>query len=228
MKKLFTLGLLAILLSSGAFAQLYVGASGALHMDEKLTAAQISERFQNGDGIFYGPFAEIIFGHLGVGLAANFSVYERDVYAYNFTTLTYDTLLAEKLVDYDVVLYASYHLFKDKPFLDPFGELGFGMLATDFASDASKTAYNPFEDSPLMASSYWYAGMGLGINLGGLGIFGKFSFNQPVFDPVTATYRADLGGGEVMLDPYGYDWWLFPDGYLPKFRFTLGAKIALD
>lgn len=225
MKKFFAVFLMAAVLGSGAFAQVFVGVSGALHMDEKLSAADISERFQKGDGIFYGPFAEISFGNLGLGLSVNLSFYERSVEYTDALLITH--VFTYNLMDYDVTGYVSYHLFGSTALLDPFGELGFGMMATDLASTADKELYNPFVDSPFMASNYWYAALGLGINLGGIGIFGKFSFNYPVFEPVEATYKDGFGGGTTTLLPYGYDEVLFPEGYLPKFRFTLGAKLSL-
>jgi len=221
MKKILIVLVLVSLVATGAFAQLVFGVTGALHMDEKLSSAQIQQRFQDGEGIFYGPFAEIIFGNLGIGLAGNFSFYEGTglIQPYNVN------ITGKRMMDYDVTLYLSYHLFGGRSFLDPFGEIGGGVIATTFA-DSNDQDLIPW-DGPLLANGYWYAAIGLGINLGGLGIFGKFSYNHRVDKPVTADMKPTFGTGTQDLPGYGFDSVLFPNGYLPKYRFPLGAKLAI-
>jgi hypothetical protein len=223
MKKFLVALLFVAVIASGSFAQLMIGLSGALHMDERLTAEEINARFKSGDGIFYGPTIEIAGRHLGVGVTGNVSSYDRDV--------TFDSYLGPitqtfKFTDYDLTLYLSYHLFGGRAFLDPFGEFGGGVLAMGFAEDADNEAYNPYDGNFLMANYYWYAALGLGLNLGPIGVFGKFSFNYALKN---ADYKANWRGTETetTLYPYGYDEVLFPNGYLPKYRFTAGVKLIL-
>jgi hypothetical protein len=222
MKKIFIALLFVVLVTSGAFAQLMIGLSGALHMDTKLSGSEISDRFQQGDGIFYGPSIEYVGKNFGVGFAGNFSFYKRDV---TFTDGGYTWSRSMGFTDYDMTLYLSYHALGGHAFLDPFGELGGGLLATGFTDSADRDTYSPYDGSFLFASYYWYAALGCGVNLGPIGIFGKFSFNYPF----AGSYRTTWRNTDVKTDlyPYGYDEVLFPDGYLPKFRFTIGAKMFL-
>jgi hypothetical protein len=224
MKKLLIALLLAALVSTGAFAQLMIGLSGALHMDNQLTSQEIKDRFEQGDGIFYGPFIEIAGRHLGIGVTGNVSNYERLVeFTDGYTHASYWQTM--KLTDYDLTLYLSYHLFGGHALLDPFGEFGGGILATGFKDSADRDAYNPYDGDFFMASYYWYAALGLGVNLGPIGVFGKFSFNYPTSSAFKDTWKGtDI---ETDLYPYGYDQTLFPDGYLPKYRFTAGIKLIL-
>ncbi|HOX33226.1 MAG TPA: hypothetical protein PLB91_12915 [Spirochaetales bacterium] len=217
-KKLIAIGVLAALVGTGAFAQVVLGLTGALHMDTELSASEIQDRFSDGEGIFYGPFIEVIFHKFGIGLAGNFSFYEAaDAFGSGYTY---------EMMDYDITFFASYHFLGGRSFLDPFGELGFGYIATDFANEEDKDnpALNPYQDAPLFASYYWYAAIGLGLNLGPIGVFGKFAFNYPTSKDVEAEWKT---GGTTDLYPYGFDSVLFPDGYLPKYRFTIGAKLIL-
>jgi hypothetical protein len=225
MKKILVALLFAAVIASGSFAQLMVGISGALHMDEKLTASEINARFKSGDGIFYGPFIEIAGKNFGVGFTANVSNYDRVVtYTDTWTSTSYSQTF--KLTDYDLTLYLSYHIFGARAFLDPFGEFGGGILATGFANSNDNATYNPYDGSFFMANYYWYGALGLGLNLGPIGVFGKFSFNYPFKN---ADYKAKWRGTDVetTLYPYGYDSVLFPNGYLPKYRFTAGVKLIL-
>jgi hypothetical protein len=229
MKKTLTALLFAVLISSGAFAQLMVGLSGALHMDSKLSGHEIRDRFRQGDGIFYGIQAEFVGRHMGVGLTGNFSSYDREATFLDYTDASIDTKTFG-FTDYDLTLYLSYHLFGGHAFLDPFGEFGGGVLASGFKDSADTDIYNPYDSSFLMASYYWYAALGLGVNLGPIGVFGKFSYNYPIRSNYKADWNTDLTGysGETELYPYGYDGSaLFENGYLPKFRFTAGVKLIL-
>lgn len=221
MKKFLAVFLLVAVVGTGAFAQITLGVSGALHMDSQLSASDIQARFAKGEGIFYGPFVEVIFGNLGLGLNANLSFYTG---AGSLSPYMVD-ITGIPMVDYDIDLYLSYHLFGGRAFLDPFGEIGFGVMATTFASEANQ-AVIPW-DGPLLASSYWYGALGLGINLGGIGIFGKFAYNNLLPTPVSAEWKAGQGTGETELPGYGYDTVLFPNGYLPKYRVTFGVKLIL-
>jgi hypothetical protein len=232
MKKIMAALLFAAVLGSGAFAQLMVGVSGALHMDEKLSASEIRDRFQKGDGIFYGPTFEIAGRHLGVGLTGNVSSYERDVYvqAWDQSGLSFTGPVLHQIMqftDYDLTLYLSYHLFGGHAFLDPFGEFGGGVLATGFKNDADTQTYNPYQGDFFAASYYWYAALGLGVNLGPIGLYGKFSFNYPLKTKFQDTLRGDTSDTKYDLNPYGFDQVLYADGYLPKYRFTAGVKLIL-
>ena len=210
MKKILVALLLVAVIASGAFAQLMIGVSGAVHTDQ-FSATEIRNSFQSGEGVFYGGLVEIAGRNLGVGVMGNISNY----------TIAPSTV---KLTDYDLTLYLSYHLFGARAFLDPFGEFGGGVLATGFADSADNTLYNPYDGSFFAASYYWYAALGLGVNLGPIGIFGKFAFNYPVKSSFQTTWK----GTDVKTDlyPYGYDA-LNLNGYLPKFRFTAGVKLIL-
>jgi hypothetical protein len=226
MKKLLIALLLAALVSTGAFAQLMIGLSGALHMDNQLTSQEIKDRFEKGDGIFYGPTIEIAGRHFGVGVTGNMSSYERDVAFVNLNTTLVDTFTA-KLTDYDLTLYLSYHLFGGHALLDPFGEFGGGILATGFKDSTVRDTYNPYEGDFFLASYYWYAALGLGVNLGPIGVFGKFSFNYPTNSAFKDKFKGT--DTETELYPYGYDGIIFTgdNGYLPKYRFTAGIKLIL-
>jgi hypothetical protein len=226
LKKIPIALLFAVLISSGAFAQLMIGLSGALHMDTQLSASEISDRFKQGDGIFYGPSIELVGNKLGVGLAGNISSYARVVKIVS-GPLSWDQSM--KFNDYDLTLYLSYHLFGARAFLDPFGEFGGGVIATGFADKSDQDTYSPYDSAFLMASYYWYAALGLGVNLGPIGLFGKLAFNYPIRSSFKADWNTNTTGysGSTELYPYGYDDVLYPNGYLPKMRFTAGVKLIL-
>ena len=234
MKKFGIALLFAVLLSSGAFAQLMIGVSGALHMDSQLSGSEIKDRFNKGDGIFYGGSIEIAGKHLGLGVTLNVSNY--DLYFDGIPSLGYyngqSYTVASGLLsmrDYDITVYLSYHLFGARKFLDPFGEFGGGLLATGFDKSSDNDAYNPYDSAFFMAKYYWYAGLGLGLNLGIIGVSAKVSYNYPLSTKYKTNLKSELGGAEADLTPYGYDGenGLFPDGYVPKYRLTLGAKLIL-
>jgi hypothetical protein len=153
------------------------------------------------------------------------SFYTRDV---SLTDSLGNPLLSMpmKFTDYDLTLYLSYHVFGGHAFLDPFGELGGAVLATGFTDQTDRDNLSPYDGSFLMASYYWYGALGLGVNLGPIGLYGKFSYNYPLKSNFKTTWK-NSGGVETDLYPYGYDAVLFPDGYLPKFRFTAGVKLIL-
>jgi hypothetical protein len=205
-RKLAALIAIVAIAASGAYAQLIVGVSGALPMDTQMNAADIQAAFQDGSAIMYGGFAELGFGKVGLGLSVNSNLY---------TDSYFDQLMRTA----DIQVYFSYHLFGIKAFLDPFGELGAGLIGTMYG-DTTQVSTSSFVD----ASYYWYAAVGVGVNLGPVGIFGKFAYNNAVGQAVS--YEDDLGVTQT-YPPYGT--YLFGDGvtYLPPFRFTLGAKLLL-
>jgi hypothetical protein len=205
-KKLFVVFAMVALVAAGASAQLMFGVSGALHMDTQLDSNQIIDQFQQGEGIFYGPFAEIAFGRLGFGVSGNFSFWTDDV-------------LQTEFVDYDVAFFVAYHLFKARFLLDPFVEIGTGYIAQDFANEAE----DPNPDDPLGANMYWYTAFGVGVNLGAVGVFGKFAYNNVLQDQLDASNLVAYPDGKL---PY---YRLDMDGkpYIPAFRFTAGVKFIL-
>ncbi|HET7839286.1 MAG TPA: hypothetical protein VFL04_05970, partial [Rectinemataceae bacterium] len=158
-KKLIIVLLLVLVLGSSTYAQLVLGVSGALRADSTMSASSIASQYKSGQNIFYGPFVEIIFGKLGLGVSGNFSFFED---------------LGTKFMDYDVDGYVSYHLFGGRAFLDPFGELGLGLMAYNYANSSDNPSTN---DSPISGNYYWFGGFGLGLNLGPIGIFGKMDYN---------------------------------------------------
>lgn len=208
-KKIIALVAIAAMAATGAFAQLALGLSGSLYTDENLTRDQVIEQFQDGTGVFYGPFVELGLGKLGLGMAANFSFYEYDYFGAGFDV---------PLMEYDVNLYMQAHFFGYAAFLDPFLELGFGTMGFDFQD--TEEFPDPDPENPLAASNYWQAGLGLGLNLGPLGAF------------VKVLYMFDLGAAEMTYYYWdGFDWVedTAPGEPYPlrKMKVTIGAKINL-
>ena len=194
------------LIGSAAFGQIMVYGSGAIRTDSNDLAATFKDF--GGKGTFWGGGAELVFGSLGIGASANISLYT-DVFAW---------------MDYDYNVYLSYHLFGGRAFLDPFGEAGGGQMGTDYAKSAEKPA--ELGDKPVAANYYWYGALGVGINLGSIGVFGKFAFN-------TLIDIADSYDDGTPVPPVG-NWELSSDGLnyvvvpvMPAFRFVLGVKLIL-
>ncbi len=202
-KRLIALAAVLAIATTGAFAQLAIGATGALYSDSDLAPEDIVARFQNGDGIYYGPFIELGLGKLALGFSANFSFYTED---WGF--------MQPEMMDIDGAFYLQGHLFRYRSFLDPFVEAGAGMMMKDYANKDE----DPDEDNPLLATKYVHVGGGLGLNLGGLGIFGKLLYMFPINEPVTAIFEAPDGSTfEYNLEKYP----------IRKLKFYLGAKIIL-
>jgi hypothetical protein len=203
MKKILIAATLALIVASGAFAQLAIGASGAIYTDSDDIQAAI-EKFKNREGIFYGPFVELGLGKLALGVSANFSFYTVD-----FGWGTY-----YEMMDYDVAGYLQAHLFKYKSFLDPFVEAGVGMMAQDYANADE----DPDENNPIIASTYWYAGAGFGINIGSLGVFFKGLYNFDLGEPVQGEIYDEYGNPVPIILAE------FP---ISNLRFLLGVKMIL-
>ncbi len=213
-KKLIIVLLLVLVLGSSSYAQLVIGASGALRLDTTMSASSIGSEFKNGQNVFYGPFIEIIFGKLGLGVSGNFSFFED---------------LGTKFVDYDVDGYLSYHIFGGRAFLDPFGELGVGLMAYSYANSSENPSYNGDSSLPIAANYYWYGAFGLGVNLGPIGIFGKMAYNFRI--PGHLTGKDDFGNsydipyyGSYSVNGLGQP---IVNPYVPNIRFVLGAKLIL-
>jgi len=209
-RKLIAIIALAALVTTGAFAQLALGFTGASYSDT--TARDAFANFRTGEGVFYGPFVELGLGGLALGVSGNFSFYQQDM-SYN-----QDGSYIVKMVDYDVAGYLQGHLFGYKSFLDPFVEAGIGQMGTSFANRND----NPNPGTPLYATNYWQIGAGLGLNFGGLGIFTKILYMTPFSEPATASY--------TYTDSYGaqqtgyYDLQKYP---LKRPKVILGAKLIL-
>jgi hypothetical protein len=216
MKKLLAVALFVALITAGASAQLMFGATGDLHIgDSDLNDAindpnVLMNQFQKGDGVYVGGFAELAFGNLGFGAAGTFS----------FPIDYFDN---EWMV-YDFTGYVSYHLFGARFFLDPFVEIGGGYTASDYANPSD----SPNPNFPISATIFWYGSAGLGINLGGLGVFAKLAYisalstqlDGPV-DPYTGeitkipNYRDPLSDNQLAAT------------VLPPYKVTIGAKFIL-
>ena len=206
MKRTFIVILLVACLAVPAvFGQLVFGVSGALYTDTKLSFNDTVSRFQDGDGIFYGPFVELGMNQLAIGLSGNFSFYTEDWGTWWTGADVYS------FVDYDVSFYVQAHLFEYSSFLDFFGEAGVGQMGKDFRDDAQ----DPDPENPLYATNYFEAGLGLGINLGDLGFLWKTLYMFPG-DPVLGTMPAGADG-EYYLQEYP----------LKRIKIILGAKLML-
>lgn len=210
-KKIIAVLALAALVTTGAFAQLALGISGNIYTDTKMSGGEVVDRFQNGEGIFYGAFVELGLGKLALGGAANFSFYEED------WSMLQDGSWMMKMVDYDVNLYLQGHLFGYKALFDPFAEAGFGVMGKNYQEEEYQNA------DPLSVTAYFQAGLGLGVNLGGLGFFFKTLYLFPG-DPVQT--EADLydENGNIIPGSATYD---LPMYDLTRMKIVLGAKIIL-
>lgn len=172
MKKISILAMALLLLASGSvWAQLSLGGTGAVFADTSQSADEIVALFRQGEGIFYGPLVELGLRNLAIGAAFNWSYYYSDIGG------------PRKMVDYDINGYLQGHLFSYRAFIDPFFEVGFGRVASDFADSAEDTD----SSNPLTASNYFQAGGGLGLNFGNLGIFVKALYAIASDNPVMNT-----------------------------------------
>ena len=185
MKKILIMAVLIAVTAAGAFAMDFtLGASGALYMStdelQSSEAEGIMDQFENGEGVYYGLNAELLFRKFGLGLYSYFSFYEVD----EFHT--------QDMMDVDVNFSLSYHLFKTTSFIDPFVEGGFGAITRDL------TALGGYQlDEPItyQGTKYVFAGAGLGVNIGFIGAFAKLQYHVPTgnveFDDEGYTYVAD-------------------------------------
>lgn len=193
MRKMSVIAMMVLLLAgSSAWAQLALGGTGAVFANTNQTPESILDMFREGEGIFYGPFLELGMKNIALGAAFNWSYYTTDL---------------GQMVDYDLNGYLQGHLFSYKAFIDPFLEVGFGRIASDYAdSDA-----DPDSSNPLRATKYFQAGGGLGLNLGNLGFFLKALYMIPADEPVY-----DSSGSYTLVD--------YP---LKPLKVFMGAKIML-
>lgn len=206
MKRLFVALMLIAFVTTGAFAQIVLGVTGVQYYEEvdgKLpTVGQAWEQFKEGTGVYWGGYGEIILGKLGLGLSFNQQTYKDP----------FNSPL-EDMWNYDVNFFLSYHLFGGRAFIDPFLQAGVGMMAYDYKNKEDLRQEPGWEwlgDDPLFGSLYYDFGFGLGINLGGIGIFAKGMWNIQSNEPL---YYED--GGEM------FSWPVMP------FKWVFGAKLIL-
>jgi hypothetical protein len=210
-KRLTILLLLLTFAASGAFAlNLSLGISGSLYMSQEeldnSSRHDIWAQFENGEGIYYGLNGELLFNKWAIGLYTYFSFYEWE----DSGVLTFD------MMDADINFSLSNHFFGTKSFIDPFVEAGFGAITR------SITAFTPFGgekeelDEPFtyLGTEYWFLGVGLGINIGSVGVFTKLQYHDAI-GPVTVEDNEQWG-------TYTTD-----DFPLKKYKVVLGGKIIL-
>ncbi len=215
MKKTILIVTLLALVTGGLFAEITFGLSGVQYYQKDANGnwpslKQVFEDFNNGQGVFYGAFAEILGRNWGLGFSFNYQPPAE--YA------LYDTY---SLFMWDGCLYLSSHFFGGAAFLDPFAEVGIGVVAIDYYNKEALIAENPSagidKDDPLMASAYLTIGGGLGINLKPLGVFIKANFVRPSFGNLKG--KDDTTGVEYTIPSI--------DDILMPLRWTIGAKLIL-
>lgn len=224
MKKLIAILALGALVVTGAFAELTLGVSGAQYYQEdangNLPSLQDAWKdFQEGNGVYYGGFAEILGRHWGLGLAFNYDPLQDGIDPETGSPNPFGDFMS-----YDVNLYLSYHLFGGAAFLDPFVEAGFGITAFDYQNKDelnNDPLVAPYidDDDPLYASAYTTVGLGLGLNLKPIGVFFKANWCKEGKSPVKGTYDSDTPNAGQQYDIS--QWSVMP------FRWTFGAKLIL-
>jgi hypothetical protein len=179
MKRTFALALgIALIAATGVWAQLAIGATGAVYATGGTPTESIVDDFKNGEGVFYGPLIEIGMRNMALGASFNWSKYTE-----------YFGATPKEMIDWDLNGYVQGHLFGYKAAIDPFLEAGFGMMAKDYADPVDAG------DDPLLAVKYFQAGAGLGINLGALGVFAKVLYMIP-------TDTVESSTGMYLLEEY--------------------------
>ncbi len=209
MKKIIILLLLLTFAATGAFAvDFSLGASGALYMSSEefddSDRHDIWAQFEKGENVYYGVNAELLFDNVGLGLYTYFSFYE-----------WYDPFWGDgyEMMDTDINLSLSYHFFGATAFLDPFVEAGFGQITRSVTAYDDGSGMEELEEPfPFLGTEYWFAGFGLGVNLGGLGGFAKVQYHHPT------------GNVEVDNDEGGYNY-TTDDFPLNDLKVVMGLKI---
>ncbi len=202
-----TLLVLAIvaLLTTGAFGQIVLGITGVQYYEKDTTLSQAWADFKDGTGVYWGGYGELILHRLGLGLSFNQQTYS------NSDILSPDYGL--DMWNYDVNFFLSYHILGGRSFIDPFLQAGVGEIAYDYKDKAAaRLVYPDLTDDPLFGSIYTDFGFGLGINLGGIGIFAKGMWNVQSDKPL---YSQTNSGVEI------FSWPVMP------FKWVFGAKLIL-
>ncbi|MEI6387075.1 MAG: hypothetical protein WCQ50_10585 [Spirochaetota bacterium] len=213
MKKLLAVAFFVALIAGGASAQLMFGATGDLHLGESDLNDAVNDpnvllnQFQKGDGVYVGGFVELAFGNLGFGGSGTFS-FPIDYFGNSWMV-------------YDATGYVSYHLFGARFFLDPFVEVGGGYTASDYSDVNMQNGF------PISATIFWYGSAGLGINLGGLGVFAKLAYVSALSTQLDGP--TDLYGNPTKIpnyrDPLATN--QLTATMLPPYKVTIGAKFIL-
>ncbi len=205
MKKTILVLTILAFVATGAFGQLVLGISGVQYYQEDIngdlpTLSEAWGDFKDGTGVYGGVFAELIMGKTGLGLSFNQQTFS-------------DPIPALDMWNYDINLSLSYHVFGGRAFIDPFLQAGIGEMAYDYKDKVAAAAelLTTFTEDPLLASIYYDFGLGLGVNLGSIGVFFKAMWNVQSDEPVTAQ------------DNYTT---LFPWPVMP-FKWVFGAKLIL-
>lgn len=192
--------------ATGAFGQIVFGVSAQQYYqrDANGDLPNLSEAwddFRDGQGVYWGGFAEFIFEKLGIGLSFNQQTYK------------YEPDSRLDMWNYDVNVYLSYHLFGGDAFLDPFVQAGIGQWGFGYTdTDAARYYYPDLTDDPLAASNYADIGLGLGLNLEHVGIFFKAMWSKQSDEPVKTNDGYDTAIWELPVMP---------------FKWVFGAKILL-
>ncbi|HUW70828.1 MAG TPA: hypothetical protein VMX33_11410 [bacterium] len=202
-----TLLVLAIvaLLTTGAFGQIVLGVTGVQYYEKDAagnlpTLSEAWADFKDGTGVYWGGYGEIILHKLGLGLSFNQQTYPDSVNS------TYD------MWNYDVNFFLSYHILGGRSLIDPFLQAGIGEMAYDYKNKAAVQAIYPdLTDDPLFGSIYYDFGLGLGVNLGGIGIFAKGMWNVQSNEPL----YSQTGSFPI------FSWPVMP------FKWVFGAKLIL-
>ena len=202
-----TLLVLAIvaLLTTGAFGQIVLGITGMQYYEKDAsgnlpTLSQAWSDFRDGTGVYWGGFGEIILHKLGLGLS--------------FNQQTFPDLVDPRLDmwNYDVNFFLSYHILGGRSLIDPFLQAGVGEMAYDYKDKTAAREVYTLTDDPLFGSIYTDFGLGLGINLGGIGIFAKGMWNVQSDKPLYS-----LLDGTTPI----FSWPIMP------FKWVFGAKLIL-
>jgi hypothetical protein len=204
-KKLLLVLAIVMIVTTGAFAQLTFGVTGVQYFEEDAegnlpTLSEAFDSFKEGTGVYWGGFAEIILGKLGLGLSFNQQTYED----------AFDPLYDQW--NYDANLYLAYHIFGGRALLDPFLQAGAGIWAYDYKNkEELQLIYTDMTDDPIAGCMYYDFGLGLGVNLGSIGVFVKAMWNIQSDEPL---YSQEGTFQIIELDVMPFKW-------------VLGGKILL-
>jgi hypothetical protein len=200
--------ILSLAVAAGAFADWGVGVIGSLYMDDAEWAAatghSVAYAFRNGEGIYYGLMSEFMGKHWSLGASGMASFYNA----------VFDPTIP--MMDWDLNLYLGGHFLGTRKVLDPSLELGLGYIFKDYAN----TEFDDDPDNPLTRTAYWYVGGALGVNLGPVGLFGKFIYHIPFANQPLGTieYVDEFGNPQITsidLEDYA----------LKPFKIVLGGTI---